>query len=114
MEDLKVTIVQCPLVWEDVDANLQAFTERLSSVQPGVTDLIVLAEMFSTGFTMDAARLAESMDGKAFHWLKKTAAEKQCVITGSVAMKDDKGFYNRLIWMRPDGTFETYNKRHTF
>ncbi len=114
MEDLKVTIVQCPLIWEDVDANLKAFTERLSSIQPGVTDLIVLSEMFTTGFTMGAARIAETMNGKAFHWLKKTSEEKQCVITGSIAIKDGEGFYNRLIWMRPDGTFETYNKRHTF
>lgn len=114
MEDLKVTIVQSPLIWENVDGNLTGFTERLSSIKPGDTDLIVLPEMFTTGFTMDAARLAEGMDGKAFQWLKKTANEKQCVITGSVAIKDNEGFYNRLIWMRPDGTFETYNKRHTF
>lgn len=114
MEDLKVTIVQCPLTWEDVDGNLKGFTERLSSIKPGDTDLIVLPEMFTTGFTMDAARLAEGMDGKAFQWLTKTANEKQCVVTGSVAIKDNNGFYNRLIWMRPDGSFETYNKRHTF
>ncbi len=114
MQDLKVTIVQCSLVWESIEENLKAFTARLSQVNSGDTDLIVLPEMFTTGFTMKASSVAEEMNGKAFHWLRQTAQEKQCVITGSVVIKEGEGFYNRLIWMRPDGTYDTYNKRHLF
>ncbi len=114
MQDLKVTIVQCPLEWENIDANLNALTKRLEGIKSGDTDLIVLPEMFTTGFTMNAAGVAEGMDGKAFAWLKKTAAEKQCVVTGSVIIKEEESFYNRLIWMSADGTYEKYDKRHLF
>ncbi len=114
MEDLKVTIVQTALAWEDIDANLNAFGKKLETIVPGSTDIIVLPEMFSTGFTMNAKALAEAMDGKAVKWMTKQAAEKKCVITGSLVIKDGSHFYNRLIWMRADGTFETYDKRHLF
>lgn len=114
MEDLKVTIVQASLAWEDIDANLAMFSDKLKVVQPDVTDLIVLPEMFSTGFTMNASGVAESMDGKAVQWMKKTAAEKNCVVTGSLVIKEDGKYYNRLIWMLPDGKYEVYDKRHLF
>jgi omega-amidase len=114
MHDLNVTLVQCPLHWENSEANLSAFTTRLKKVEAGSTDLIVLPEMFTTGFTMNASAVAETMDGKGFQWMKKTASEKQCVLTGSMVIKENERFYNRLIWMRPDGTFEKYDKRHLF
>jgi len=113
-KDLKVTIVQTNLAWENVDANLSSFSQKLESLEPSSTDLIVLPEMFSTGFTMNASTVAESMNGKAVEWMAKIAAQKNAVITGSCIIKDDGKFYNRLIWMRPDGTYEYYNKRHTF
>ena len=113
-KDLKVTIVQTNLAWENVDANLSSFSQKLESLEPSSTDLIVLPEMFSTGFTMNASTVAESMNGKAVEWMAKIAAQKNAVITGSCIIKDDGNFYNRLIWMRPDGTYEYYNKRHTF
>jgi len=113
-KDLKVTIVQTNLAWENVDANLSSFSQKLESLEPSSTDLIVLPEMFSTGFTMNASAVAEPMNGKAVEWMAKIAAQKNAVITGSCIIKDDGKFYNRLIWMRPDGTYEYYNKRHTF
>ncbi len=114
MEDLKITIVQTSLHWENVDANLAMFSEKLKNIAPASTDLIILPEMFSTGFTMNASEVAEVMNGKAVTWLKKTAAEKKCVITGSLVIREDGKYYNRLVWMRPDGTYETYDKRHLF
>lgn len=114
MEDLKVTIVQSTLHWENVDANLAMFSNKLKDIVPASTDLIVLPEMFSTGFTMSANKVAEDMNGKAVEWLKKTTAEKKCVITGSLVIKEENKYYNRLVWMKPDGTHETYDKRHLF
>jgi predicted amidohydrolase len=114
MEDIKVTIVQSELVWENIDANLNMFSNKLKGVAPDSTDLIVLPEMFSTGFSMNASGLAEDMNGKAVSWMRKMATEKKCVITGSLIIKEDGHFYNRLVWMKPDGTNEKYDKRHLF
>lgn len=112
-DTLKVTIVQTSLHWEDVDANLQMFSEKISALKER-GDIIVLPEMFSTGFSMNAAAHAETMDGKAIKWMQKTAAEYKCVLTGSLMIKDNGKFYNRLIWMQPDGAYQIYNKRHLF
>jgi len=114
IKDLKITLVQTSLVWEDIDANLASFSQKLAAVESSSTDLIVLPEMFSTGFTMNASGVAETMDGKAIKWLAEMASQKKCVITGSLVIKDEGNYYNRLIWMRPDGTYDIYDKRHTF
>lgn len=114
MEDLRVTIVQSSLHWEDIDANIASFTQTLEAVKPATTDVIVIPEMFSTGFTMNTKAVGEGMDGKAVNWMKRTATKLQCVITGSILIKENNKFYNRLVWMRPDGTYETYDKRHLF
>jgi len=114
IKDLKITLVQTSLAWEDIDANLASFSQKLAGVESSSTDLIVLPEMFSTGFTMNASGVAETMDGKAMKWLANTASQKNCVITGSLVIKEEGNYYNRLIWMRPDGTYEVYDKRHTF
>lgn len=113
-DSLKITLVQTSLVWEDIDANLANFSQKLAGIEPASTDLIVLPEMFSTGFTMNASAVAETMDGKAMKWLANTASQKRCVVTGSLVIKENGKYYNRLIWMRPDGTYEVYDKRHTF
>lgn len=112
MEDLKVTLVQTTLHWESVEKNISMFDDLLDSVKEQ-TDLIILPEMFSTGFTMNTA-VAESMNGKSLQWLKAKAKEKNCAITGSLMITENGKNYNRLIWMQPDGSFEMYDKRHLF
>lgn len=113
MDNLKVTIFQGYLFWENIDKNLQNITARLSAIREK-TNLIILPEMFSTGFTMNADRLAEPMGGKTMTWMSQTAGQYNCVITGSIIIKEKGKYYNRLIWMRPDGTYEQYDKRHLF
>lgn len=113
MQDLNTTLIQTKLHWQDVDANLEMFSGKIQAIQEP-TDLIILPEMFPTGFSMDAATHAEQVEGKAWQWMKETAAEKGCVITGSIITEELGNHYNRLIWMRPDGSYETYDKRHLF
>lgn len=114
MENLKITVFQGYLFWENVDKNLQNISLRLSGGIREKTDLIILPEMFTTGFSMNATALAESMDGKAMQWMKQTAAKYNCVITGSLMITEGGKYYNRLIWMQPDGTFQHYDKKHLF
>jgi len=113
MRDIDITLVQTSLHWEDKSRNLDMFSRLLGRVE-GPTDLIVLPEMFNTGFSMNAAVLAEAADGPAVRWLADQAAALGCVITGSIIFAAAEGHTNRLIWMRPDGTFAHYDKRHLF
>jgi len=113
MVDLKITFIQSNLHWENIDKNLEMFSQKISSINEK-TDLIILPEMFSTGFTMNAKSYAEEMNGKTVEWMRSKAKEKNCVVTGSVIINDGGKFYNRLIWMKPDGTFLLYDKHHLF
>lgn len=113
MQDLSVTIIQTDLFWENSIANLANLEEKMAQISLP-TDLIILPEMFTTGFTMNAKAMAEPMNFTTFKWLKQQAKRTQAVITGSFIIKERDYFFNRLIWMRPDGSFETYDKRHLF
>jgi omega-amidase len=113
MQDLIVTLVQTHLVWEDIDANLELMDNWVDGITVP-TDLIILPEMFSTGFSMNARMLAEGMSGKAVTWMRHKATEKNAVITGSVMVTDGRRFFNRLVWARPNGDPITYDKRHLF
>ncbi len=113
MQDLKITIIQSDISWENAERNLDMFGNKIDSIK-GYTDLIVLPEMFNTGFSVKNKECAETSDGITMQWLKQKAEEKNCVITGSIFMKENNKYYNRLIWMRQDGTYEIYNKRHLF
>ncbi len=113
MSDLKITTVQTSLDWENPQQNRDGFDKLLEDITEP-TDLILLPEMFSTGFTMNTAQVAEEMNGETIAWMKQKAVEKNCVISGSLIIKEDGNYYNRLIWMRPDGTYEYYDKRHLF
>jgi omega-amidase len=113
MRDLTVTLVQTHLAWEDIDANLELFNTRVDGIKPP-TDLIILPEMFSTGFSMRAQTLAEEMTGKAVSWMRAKAAEKEAVIIGSVMVTEGGRFFNRLIWASPRGEPAAYDKRHLF
>ncbi len=111
--DLKITIVQTQLHWENKEKNLEMFSKKLAAITEA-TDLIVLPEMFTTGFSMSPEKFAEPMSGATMNWLKEKAREKKCVITGSFIAEENGNYFNRLIWMRPDGTFSMYDKRHLF
>ena len=114
MNSLSITLIQSNLYWEDISANLDMFSSKIAPIKKD-TDLIVLPETFSTGFSMHAQTQAEEMQhSKAMGWMRKTAREKNCVITGSLMLKDKDKFFNRLVWMRPDGSYELYDKRHLF
>jgi omega-amidase len=113
MYDLTVTLVQPDLVWEDKKENLYKLGTFFSRLDRK-TDLIVLPEMFSTGFVVDPRSLAEPMEGPAMAWMAEQAAAMQAVITGSLVIHEDGKFFNRLIWMPPDGHYLTYDKRHLF
>src|ERR1700744_4825987 len=108
MDNLKITTFQGYLFWENIDKNLQNFALRLSGIREK-TELIILPEMFTTGFTMNAEQLAEPMGGKTMKWMHETAGQYHAVVTGSLIIKDGNKYYNRLIWMRPDGTYECYD-----
>lgn len=113
MQDLNITLLQSTLHWEHIDENLNMFSKKVGAIKEP-TDLIILPEMFSTGFTMNNKVMAETMSGKAVAWMKKMAKEKNCVITGSLIIEESGKYFNRLVWMQPDGSYETYDKRHLF
>jgi omega-amidase len=115
MNDLRVTALQTPLVWENADANRKNIAELISNMP--ATDVLALPEMFTTGFSMNAEQIAEPFQehGMAtLEWMREQAAKHQCVVTGSVAVKEEGKYFNRLLWVRPDGSFSHYNKRHLF
>lgn len=114
MEDLNITLIQTPLHWEKAAENRELFNGLLAKIASGSTHLVVLPEMFSTGFSMEPDVLAESMDGPTITWMRQKAAELGAVITGSLIIQEGGHYYNRLIWMRPDGSHEHYDKRHLF
>jgi omega-amidase len=118
MSNLSITIIQTNLHWEDKAANLQMLEEKINSIKEK-TEIIVLPEMFSTGFSMQPQKLAETMEGETVQWMKKMAAAKKIILTGSViigqaAQSGQTNYYNRLIWMLPNGQYGIYDKRHRF
>jgi omega-amidase len=131
MGHLTFTIIQTNLHWEDKAANLQMLEEKIKSIQHP-TQIVVLPEMFSTGFSMKPELLAEDMNGPTVSWMKRIAAEKKIILTGSLIIKEKQliqtgelapslleragreVFYNRLIWMLPNGQYAVYDKRHRF
>ncbi len=113
MTDLSITTIQTHLFWEDVDANLTHFDEKINAIHAH-TDIIVLPEMFTTGFTMKPKQLAEEHGGKGLQWMIKKAQEKNCALVGSISIHENEVFYNRLYWVNPDGSYKHYNKRHLF
>lgn len=113
MQDLTITLVQTELIWEDIPANLALLDNKIDTISEQ-TDLIVLPEMFTTGFSMNAAKLAESMNGSAVSWILSKSKSKNADIMGSVIVEEDAKYYNRLLWAKPDGTLMTYDKKHLF
>jgi omega-amidase len=113
MSTLTITTIQADLRWEDKAANLRRFEEKILGIT-GPTEIVVLPEMFSTGFIMNPQALAEKMDGPTLAWMKTIAAEKRIILTGSIIIEEGGHYFNRLIWMLPNGQYGYYDKRHRF
>ena len=113
MSSLHISLIQTQLFWEDKAANLLMLEEKINSISQK-TEIVVLPEMFSTGFSMNPSALAETMDGPTVQWMKKMAAEKKIILTGSVIIQENNEFFNRLLWVLPNGTIGHYDKRHRF
>jgi omega-amidase len=113
MSTLTVTTIQADLQWEDRPANLRRLEEKIDGI--GVqTELVILPEMFPTGFSMRPETLAERMDGPTLTWMRSVAARKKIILTGSLIIEEDGSYFNRLIWMLPTGQYGCYDKRHRF
>ncbi|HYJ37803.1 MAG TPA: nitrilase family protein [Chitinophagaceae bacterium] len=113
MSKLTVTLIQSNLHWEDKSANLQLLEEKIRSVKER-TELVILPEMFNTGFSLNPEKLAETMDGTTLEWMKRISSEKNIILTGSLIVQEGGNYYNRLVWMLPNGQYGLYDKRHRF
>lgn len=113
MSSLTITLIQTDLYWEDKEANLDMLCRKIDNITEK-TEVIVLPEMFSTGFSMNTKLLAEDMKGETVQWMKRISAEKNSILTGSIIVEEDGKYFNRLIWMLPNGHYGYYDKRHLF
>lgn len=113
MENLRISVIQTPLHWENPEANRAMLEEKIWKIQ-GPADVVILPEMFTTGFTMNAAPVAEIMHLHTTKWMQQMADQTGALILGSVIIRENDKFLNRLIWMEPGGGLKTYDKRHLF
>lgn len=113
MASLTFTLIQTQLHWENKNANLQMLEQKINGIKDK-THIVVLPEMFNTGFSMKPEQLAEEMNGATVQWMKRLAATKKIILTGSIIVEENKQFFNRLVWMLPNGERGTYDKRHLF
>ena len=113
MSTLNVTIVQSPLSWHDAEANRATFSQIIGNLTES-TDIIVLPEMFTTGFSMDAPDLAESTDGPSAKWMQQMAKDSAAAVCGSLIIVDHGEYFNRFFFIQADGVVATYDKRHLF
>jgi predicted amidohydrolase len=110
---MKIAVIQIPLVWEDPQLNRAYIEHKIHTLEEG-TDLIVLPEMFTTGFTIQPECVAETMQGDTVVWMQSLAKAKNCAITGSLVITEEAKYYNRLLFVFPSGAIQYYNKRHLF
>jgi len=110
---MKIALIQTHLIWENPNKNRAYLTEKINSISQYV-DLIILPEMFTSGFTMHPQNVAETMYGETVLWLQETARAKNCAITGSVVIKENNNYFNRLLFVFPSGEIQHYDKRHLF
>lgn len=113
MSTLTITTIQSKLAWEDKLANLRMFEQKIRATGTK-TEIVILPEMFSTGFSMRPETLAETMDGPTVNWMKALSAELNIILTGSIIIEEEGKYFNRLIWMLPNGQYGQYDKRHLF
>jgi predicted amidohydrolase len=110
---MKIALIQSALVWENPSANRIQFEEKIGALELDI-DLVVLPEMFSTGFTMNPAGVAETMTGATVQWMQKLAKYRNCALTGSLIITENGNYYNRLLFVFPSGEIQFYDKRHLF
>lgn len=110
---LVVTTIQTELAWENKAENLLHFSKKIAEITTK-TDIIILPEMFSTGFSMNAQKLAETMQGETISWMKAEASKQNAVIIASLIIEEKGNYFNRLVWMQPNGEHYHYDKRHLF
>jgi omega-amidase len=110
---LSIAALQTSLHWEDKAKNLHHINEKIRAFNEPC-ELLMLPEMFSTGFSMSPEKFAEESDGPTLNWMRELAASRNFAVTGSFIVKENGNFYNRLYWVNPDGTYQFYNKRHLF
>ncbi len=113
MSSLTFTIIQTSLHWEEKALNLAMLEEKITGIKEK-TEVVILPEMFSTGFSMNPEKLAEGMDGETIAWMKRISSEKKIIITGSIMIADNGNYYNRLVWILPNGQMGLYDKKHLF
>jgi len=113
MSSLTITLIQTNLFWENKKANLEMLQQKIESIREK-TEVVILPEMFSTGFSMKPELFAETMDGETMQWMQKIASQKKIILTGSIIIKEEGKYFNRLIWMLPTGDYGFYDKRHLF
>ncbi|MCK5776938.1 MAG: amidohydrolase [Bacteroidales bacterium] len=113
MQNLKITFIQSHLAWQDHQANIQAFEEKITQINTS-PDLIILPEMFNTGFVVKPKEIDPIAAKESLLWLQRMAVLKQSVISASMIVEEDEQYYNRLFWVRPDGSYSTYDKKHLF
>lgn len=112
-QQLKIALIQSDLIWEYPLQNRQNFTKKINQITESI-DVIVLPEMFSSGFTMNPDHVDETMQGETITWMKKMASKTNAAICGSLVIYEDNHYYNRFVFATPDGHLECYDKRHTF
>ena len=112
LDQLHLSLVQSNLHWENKQANLEMFSKKIEAIEK--TDVIILPEMFSTGFTNNTTNLAEKMNGETHRWMKHVSKEKSSVVCGSIIAKDGDKYFNRFMWVQPDGMTHHYDKKHLF
>jgi len=110
---LHITLIQPDIVWEDKTANLLQYEKMIAGIT-GPKHIVALPEMFSTGFSMAPERLAEHMSGRSVTWMAEMALKYRCILTGSLIIEDNGKYYNRMLWVQPDGQIGYYDKRHLF
>ena len=111
--DLQISLVQTNIVWENAAANRKLLSEKFASIK-GKQQIIILPETFTTGFSMQAEKLAEKMDGETAQWMKEEAIKNRCIIAGSLIIEEHGQYFNRMLWVMPNGEIAHYDKRHLF
>lgn len=111
--ELKIALIQSDLVWENPIKNRQNFEEKIKTISEPI-DIVVLPEMFTSGFTMQPENIAETMQGETIKWMQKLALTLNIALTGSLVIKENDNYYNRLLFVHSEGKIETYDKRHSF